>query len=168
MKIARHLERGAWVYDDPEVHELALLWLLERGFNLADFDDWVERSVVAPARRQELLALRARAIEAERAGNAAAVESWLLCLQALQELDVRQKTMLPHVEADLHYRRNQAARAKLRSAALTPAAKKRMVQQYMDRVRNGQKYGAIKALARAFGVSERTVSSIVTPQRIRK
>ncbi|HMM83909.1 hypothetical protein [Azohydromonas sp.] len=64
---------------------------------------------------------------------------------------------------------DQTSRAHARyGSKLTDSQKRRLVEQYEHRVRDGQKYGAIKALARAFDVSERTVSEIVAPKRIRK
>jgi hypothetical protein len=44
---------------------------------------------------------------------------------------------------------------------LTEAQRERMRDQYDRRVREGMKYGAIKALAVAFGVDRKTVSDVV-------
>lgn len=156
-----------WVYDDPELHDMVLLWLFDYRFNLADLDEWIESPDTAKARRGQLLGWRQRAIDAQRGGNEDAAEGWVMYLRTLLELHARQRVLIPHVEADLRHRRSQAERAS-QGGKLTERERRRMVEQYALRVRDGQRYGAIKALAAAFDVSERTVRSIVAPKRNRK
>jgi hypothetical protein len=62
----------------------------------------------------------------------------------------------------------QSERRAKREGALTPAQRQRMLQQYAARVSAGQKYGAVKALAAAFNVSERTVRNVVSGNSIRQ
>lgn len=71
MTIDRHFDAAgqAWEYADQELQDIILLWLFDYRFNLASFDDWIEDPATVPARRAQLLQLRQRVIDAERAGN---------------------------------------------------------------------------------------------------
>jgi hypothetical protein len=48
------------------------------------------------------------------------------------------------------------------------ALRERIVRQYGERVRAGQKYGALKDLAAEHGVTAKTISTIVAEEKIRK
>lgn len=52
-----------------------------------------------------------------------------------------------------------------KAGKLTDSQKKRIVAKYQERVRNGQKYGAIKALAAEFKVSDKTISNTLETLR---
>lgn len=51
--------------------------------------------------------------------------------------------------------------------ALTPAQQDRVRRRYNERVANGEKYGAIKALASEFDVSQTTIKTTLKPNSIR-
>lgn len=76
-------------------------------------------------------------------------------------------TLWPNATTGLTYRGQQRLRAS-HGSKLTPAQKLRALDQYNQRERNGQKYGAVKALAAAFNVSTKTMSSIVSGKKNRK
>lgn len=65
-------------------------------------------------------------------------------------------------------RSNQVARSV--GGKLTEAQRDRIRMQYAQRVRDGEKWGAIGALAREFGVSDKTISAILRApgKRVRK
>ncbi len=69
--------------------------------------------------------------------------------------------------------RSRAAHASSGSGnrKLTEADKREIARRYVERVRNGTKYGAIKDLGYKFDVSDTTIQGIVKPhkpKRIRK
>lgn len=153
------------IYEDRDEDDAFTLWWIQLQFSLADFDDWVESA--APALQEKMLVLRARALDAFRSRNDELTEARVMHLRAMLELRRHTSALLPHAEAYLRYRSAQADRAR-GSGKLTEAAKERIRSQYACRVRDGQKYGAIKAIARALDVSEKTVSAIVRPKTLRK
>jgi hypothetical protein len=165
--INRRFDGHAWEYLDDDENNAALLWLFDYRFNLADFDDWIEDERTSERGRANLLGLRAKAMEAFRAGAAELVEARVQHMRLLLKRQQEDQVLIPHVEADLRYRSAQADRAR-GSGKLTEAAKERIRSQYARRVRDGQKYGAIKAIARALDVSEKTISAIVRPKTLRK
>jgi urease accessory protein UreH len=56
---------------------------------------------------------------------------------------------------------SQADRRKGKGKALTTVQENRAVSIYRDRVRDGEKYGAIRDLAKQFKTSETTIKSLV-------
>ncbi len=165
--VNRRFDGHAWEYLDDDENNAALLWLFDYRFNLADFDDWIEDEQTTAWRRDHLLRLRAAALDAFRAGNEELVEARVECLRLLLERHQHHQVLIPHAEADLRYRSAQADRAR-GGGKLTEAAKARIRSQYARRVCDGQRYGAIKAIARALNVSEKTISAIVRPKTLRK
>lgn len=75
-------------------------------------------------------------------------------------------TLWPNATTGLTYRGQQRLRAS--KGKLTPAQKLRALDQYNQRERNGQKYGAIKELAAAFNVSTKTMSGVIGSKKSRK
>lgn len=165
--INRRFDGRSWEYVDDDENTAAVLWVMDYRFNLADFDDWIEDARTTAWRRGHLLGLRAAALDAFRAGNEELVEARVECLRLLLERHQHHQVLIPRAEADLRYRAAQADRARA-GGRLSEAARTRMRQQYERRVREGLRYGAVKALARAFGVSETTVRATVAPKRNRK
>lgn len=162
--IRRRRVGGDWEYEGDEVAEAALLWGIDFGFDLAAFDDWLEEPDMPADFARQLLGFRQLALDAQQAGNEAAVEPWVLLLRLFLQRRGERQILIPEARLGLQYRRGQADRARLK-VRLTEAQRQRMRQQYEHRKRDGQAYGAIKALARAFNVSERTVGAIVRDKR---
>lgn len=109
--------------------------------------------------------------DAERSEKKAAL-LMRLCI-AVEEQPAARDPLVPKLVLALrdmeHAKASQQQRDRaLQGGTLTEEQQRRMRDQYAHRVRDGQKYGAVKALARAFGVSERTVHDVVKLKRIRK
>ncbi len=78
------------------------------------------------------------------------------------------KTLRQAAEAWAIYERdklNQKQRGAGSAGKLNPAQRERMREQYAARVRDGQKYGAIKYLENTFGVDRRTVHSVLKKEK---
>lgn len=154
-------------YVDDDVDTAAFQWAFDYGFSLSDFDDWLESADMPADFCRQLLEFRQRALDAQRANNEDAVDAWVLLLRLFLQRRGEHEVLIPAAQSDARYRQAQSERGRL-SAKLTESDRRRMVEQYELRVRDGQRYGAIKALAAAFDVSERTVCTIVAPKRNRK
>jgi hypothetical protein len=72
-------EDGAWLYEDPAEHTFIFVALLTYGFDIAEFDSFLE-SIANSPRGQELFEWRQNALEADRTSNYLALEGWLNAL----------------------------------------------------------------------------------------
>ena len=80
--------------------------------------------------------------------------------EALLPLD----TLLPNGAIGRKHRTSQSKIAS-EPRKVTPATRKRILSQYEQRVRDGDKYGAVKALAAQFSVSIGTIHNIIKPKK---
>lgn len=141
----------------------------------ADFDALLAEA--SPELREMLLGLLAASKMATDDANELALQISMRAFRALtkQHLEAKQlavsamrlMTWAPYVTAGIKYRGQQRLSA-TGGGKLSPAQVRRALEQYDHRVRNGQKYGAVKALAAAFNVTAKTMSSIVGGKKSRK
>lgn len=163
MKIERHMERGGWVYDDPDEHIAANVWHLQFGFDLGGFDDWLESPGFEESERQDVLRWRARAFDAYRAGNQDAEEGWLLYLLTLQNFNLREAFLHPLALKGRRHGTVQAKRRKgkpARSDEYDPDRNARIQNRHARLVAAGR-HDATQETANEFNLSKRQVSRIV-------
>jgi hypothetical protein len=129
-EIERHRDGGGWVYDDPDLHNIAVEWMFDHGFSLADFDDWIEAPYDGePGKRAELLHWRHKAIEAQRRGNIEAVEGWLMFLRTLLMFNLREQLLHPLARCSKRFAdqwRGHEGELKKRLRQVLPAVEKKL------------------------------------------
>ncbi len=74
-------DQQAWLYQDLSVHSACLSWMLLYGFNLVEFDDYLQEdgwdSPAAKANQAMLIQRRAQALQARKDGNNDLAFAWL-------------------------------------------------------------------------------------------
>ncbi len=152
---------GAWVYKDPAQHTLAQLAREVLDWDLVAFDAWLYgpghwRSY--PKVRQHLMGLREQLTHAFFAHAGSEAEQGQRIRDYFREtrrLALRMENLPPSLRSAM------ATVDKKKTRRLTPDLQgknlKRLQQEYADRVRSGQKYGAQTELARKYGLPLHTV-----------
>lgn len=92
-------EHEAWRYQDVNVHSACLSWMLLYGFNLVEFDDYLQEdgwdSAAAKANQTMLIQRRAQALQARKDGNLELAFAWLNFLKAARLAGKRMAFLLP-------------------------------------------------------------------------
>lgn len=152
---------GSWVYKDPAQYALAQRTAEVLAWDLVPFDAWLYghghwRSY--PKVRQHLMGLREQLTHAffAHAGNES--EQGQRIRDYFRETR-RLALRLENMPLALHLAMGKVDKKKTRRLTLDHQAKnlKRLQQEYADRVRSGQKYGAQTELARKYGLPLHTV-----------
>lgn len=152
---------GAWVYKDPAQHTLAQLAREVLDWDLVAFDAWLYgpghwRSY--PKVRQHLMGLREQLTHAFFANTGDELEQAQRIRDYFREtrrLALRMENMplaLRSAMAMVDKKKTRRLTSDLQARNL-----KRLQQEYADRVRSGQKYGAQTELARKYGLPLHTV-----------
>ena len=92
-------DHKAWLYQDLSVHSACLSWMLLYGFNLVEFDDYLQEdgwdTPAAKANQAMLIQRRAQALQARKDGNKDLAFAWLNFLKAARLAGKRMAFLLP-------------------------------------------------------------------------
>ena len=92
-------DQQAWLYQDLSVHSACLSWMLLYGFNLVEFDDYLQEdswdTPAAKANQAMLIQRRAQALQACKDGNNDLAFAWLNFLKAARLAGKRMEFLLP-------------------------------------------------------------------------
>jgi len=92
-------DQQAWLYQDLSVHSACFSWMLLHGFNLVEFDDYLQEdgweSPAAKANLTMLIQRRAQTLQARKDGNLELAFAWLNFLKAARLAGKRMEFLLP-------------------------------------------------------------------------
>lgn len=129
------------------------------GFDVQAFDAWLQALPPCPT-KTGLSERRERAYQAMLRNDEAEAKWHLEFLNERWRQARREAFLVPLARKGKTYGEAQADRAST-PRKLDEHERQRVLALYAERVRNGQKYGAKKALATQFGVDRKTISTIL-------
>lgn len=152
------LVNGVWIYKDPAQSRLAQLTREVLGWDLVSFDTWLygaEHWRSYPKVRQKLMGLREQLTHAVLAHEDSEKKQY----QGIEDYfrDTRRLALkLNNLPISLRLAMPAVGRTRTRRVS-SDARVKRIQQEYEERVKSGQKYGAQSELAQKYGLPLHTV-----------
>jgi len=152
-----------WKYADDEEGSYAFEMQFAAGFDLSNIDAFLEDARLPADIREHLLETRQDSLHDYASGRFELAVSRFetlhaRCLYYGQNLAVAPDMKLVHA-----FKRRQSENAS-GGKRLDEQQEKRLYARYLERCKNGEKYGAIKMLSADFCVSESTVKNIIKRQ----
>ena len=157
---------GDWEYTDTAENDMVFELEQISGINLSGYDALLNdepKWVGHEEKRQILADLRLELAHHFRLHFADTDRLDLLVESYHQAFDMvrMQITGLVLATAQNRHRKSQSKRRLGKGLALTPQMEKRVIERYQERVKNGEKYGAVRGLAEIFRVSETTIKKLL-------
>lgn len=154
---------NAWTYDDPEENNAAVQIVLFVGFDLSNFDDWLEqtRDTWRPADLARVLEQRAGLLQACREYNDEAVRAWVQYFHALRFMNEREEFLHPYALLGKQVQHRLPPAGTSKTVYMPKQRSATAIRSRADRIMAATRAGdSIKKIASDEGVSPSTVSRV--------